>query len=480
MLPGMTGLEVCRALRDTHPLLPIVMLSALGDEDDRVAGLELGRRRLRHQAVQRPRAGAAGGLGPAPGDRAALDDRRSSTATSSSTRPPGGPPRRRGRWRSPGGSSTCSRSCSPTPATPTPGPSSWPRSGAGSSGTSRRSPCTSGGCARRSSPTPPVRVGSPPSGAPATDMTPGPRMLAELLQAAPLALLFSLPVGAARRPAAGAAAASVAHRDDGRARPRPAGGGVGRGARGERVHVHPAAGRHGCGVPGVGAVTVPAGLLLGRRVAHEAMWQREALEAERRAEDARRRLVAGMSHDLRSPLAGICGMADALVDGVVRDPDEVRDYLARIRREASRMTVMVGDLFQLARATSGTLQLTLEPLALAEAASDAVAADRRRPGGRGRGRRARGLADGAGQRHRPHPRAAQRALQRCAAHRLRRDGAAVGGARGATAWLRVDDGCGGIPETDLPLIFDIGYRGSGARTPLSTSGRASGCRSPGG
>lgn len=42
MLPGMSGLEVCRALRDTHPLLPIVMLSALGDESDRVAGLQYG------------------------------------------------------------------------------------------------------------------------------------------------------------------------------------------------------------------------------------------------------------------------------------------------------------------------------------------------------------------------------------------------------------------------------------------------------
>ncbi len=42
MLPGLSGLEVCRALRDTHPRLPIVMLSALGDEGDRVAGLEYG------------------------------------------------------------------------------------------------------------------------------------------------------------------------------------------------------------------------------------------------------------------------------------------------------------------------------------------------------------------------------------------------------------------------------------------------------
>jgi DNA-binding response OmpR family regulator len=42
MLPGMTGLDVCRALRRDDDRLPIVMLTALGEEDDRVLGLELG------------------------------------------------------------------------------------------------------------------------------------------------------------------------------------------------------------------------------------------------------------------------------------------------------------------------------------------------------------------------------------------------------------------------------------------------------
>jgi DNA-binding response OmpR family regulator len=42
MLPGMTGLDVCRALRSDDERLPIVMLTALGEEDDRVLGLELG------------------------------------------------------------------------------------------------------------------------------------------------------------------------------------------------------------------------------------------------------------------------------------------------------------------------------------------------------------------------------------------------------------------------------------------------------
>jgi DNA-binding response OmpR family regulator len=42
MLPGMDGLDVCRRLRARDPDLPIVMLTALGEESDRVVGLSLG------------------------------------------------------------------------------------------------------------------------------------------------------------------------------------------------------------------------------------------------------------------------------------------------------------------------------------------------------------------------------------------------------------------------------------------------------
>jgi two-component system, OmpR family, response regulator ResD len=42
MLPGSDGLEVCRRLRAEHGDLPVVMLSARGDEEDRVLGLEVG------------------------------------------------------------------------------------------------------------------------------------------------------------------------------------------------------------------------------------------------------------------------------------------------------------------------------------------------------------------------------------------------------------------------------------------------------
>jgi DNA-binding response OmpR family regulator len=42
MLPGLDGLEVCRRVRASWPQLPVVMLTALAEPDDRIAGLELG------------------------------------------------------------------------------------------------------------------------------------------------------------------------------------------------------------------------------------------------------------------------------------------------------------------------------------------------------------------------------------------------------------------------------------------------------
>jgi signal transduction histidine kinase len=223
----------------------------------------------------------------------------------------------------------------------------------------------------------------------------------------------------------------------------------------------------------VAAVTVPAGLLLGRRVAREALWQRELRESERQAETSRQELVTGMSHDLRSPLAGIRGMADALADGVVREPAEVQGYLARIRRETGRMAAMVDDLFELSRATSGTVQLCPRRLALGEVCSDAVAAEV-------------AAAEAAGvtvvadrPEDWPTVRGSDPELTRVVRNVLSNavrhtpPGGRVSlsaGLRGTEAWLRVQDECGGIPATDLPRIFDVGYRGSSARTPGEHAG----------
>ncbi|MDN5934391.1 MAG: cell wall metabolism sensor histidine kinase WalK, partial [Pseudonocardia sp.] len=67
----------------------------------------------------------------------------------------------------------------------------------------------------------------------------------------------------------------------------------------------------------VAAVTVPAAMMLGRGIANDVMWLHEAHDAERAAEASRRELVAWISHDLRTPRAGIRAMSEALADGVV-------------------------------------------------------------------------------------------------------------------------------------------------------------------
>ena len=61
----------------------------------------------------------------------------------------------------------------------------------------------------------------------------------------------------------------------------------------------------------------------------------ESWERERALESSRRELVAWVSHDLRTPLAGLRAMAEALEDGVVTDQLTISRYHAQIGREAT-------------------------------------------------------------------------------------------------------------------------------------------------
>lgn len=222
-------------------------------------------------------------------------------------------------------------------------------------------------------------------------------------------------------------------------------------------------------VVGVALVTVPAALLLGRAFARDALWQREAIAAERRAEQARRALVGGIGHDLRSPLAGIRALTDALADEVVTDPAEKAEYLARIQRETMRMARMVDDLFQLSRATSPALRLDVAPVVLGEVVSDVVATED-----------AGGVSITADEPDTwPLVRGSEvdltRIVRNLMSNALRHtpDGGEVHLAvdrRDGVARLSVQDGCGGIPEADLPRLFDVGHRGTAARTPGEGSG----------
>jgi signal transduction histidine kinase len=225
-------------------------------------------------------------------------------------------------------------------------------------------------------------------------------------------------------------------------------------------------------ITAAGLVSLAAGLWAGTRLANASMWAAEAREKERRAEAGRRELVAWVSHDLRTPLAGLRAMAEALEDGVVADPDTVAEYHRRIRTETDRMSELVDDLFELSRINAGALRLTLETVSLGDVVSDAVAS-------------AAPLAAAAGVKlvaargEWPTVTGSEPELSRIVGNLLRNairytpsDGTitVTGGRDRSGGWVAVSDDCGGIPDADLPRVFDVAFRGAPARTPEKETG----------
>lgn len=192
-------------------------------------------------------------------------------------------------------------------------------------------------------------------------------------------------------------------------------------------------------------------------------------ERERALETSRRELVAWISHDLRTPLAGLRAMAEALEDGVAADPGR---YLTQMRTEVERLNGMVGDLFELSRIHAGALPLAPARVSLYDLVSDALAgAD---PLAREHGVRL------VGHQVEPVPvevdgKEMSRVLGNLLVNAIRRtpaDGTVAVAATRATEGVvvSVTDGCGGIPEEDLPRVFETGWRGSHARTPPAGAG----------
>jgi signal transduction histidine kinase len=194
----------------------------------------------------------------------------------------------------------------------------------------------------------------------------------------------------------------------------------------------------------------------------------EASAREAAMDASRRELVAWVSHDLRTPLAGIRAMSEALEDGVVEDVDTVARYHRTIRQEADRLAGLVDDLFELSRIHAGALALAPELVPLADVVGDAVA-----------GASVAATAKGVvleGRADEPSPlvelstpemaRVVRNLLDNAIRHtptggRVR----VTAGSDGDQAVVVVADACGGLADHDLDRVFDLAYRGDEARTP---------------
>jgi signal transduction histidine kinase len=89
-------------------------------------------------------------------------------------------------------------------------------------------------------------------------------------------------------------------------------------------------------------------------------------------EQARRNLIAAVSHDLRTPLTSIRAMIEALADGVVTDPATIQRYYQTISSQIENLSGLINDLFELSQLETGQLQLRLEPVNLNDLLSDVL------------------------------------------------------------------------------------------------------------
>ncbi len=194
----------------------------------------------------------------------------------------------------------------------------------------------------------------------------------------------------------------------------------------------------------------------------------EARRREQALDASRRELIAWVSHDLRTPLAGIQAIAEALEDGIVEDPATLARYHATLGIEVERLGALVDDLFELSRAQSGVLRLEWERCSLDDLVADAIAGVR--PVAEAKGVVVEGRLTTGDLALQGSPPELLRVLRNILANAVRHtpaDGSVVVEATvdGEQALVTVADTGGGIPEAHLDRVFDAGFRGDDARTP---------------
>ncbi len=194
--------------------------------------------------------------------------------------------------------------------------------------------------------------------------------------------------------------------------------------------------------------SVPEIAALGRSLNHLAA----SLDRSRGLEQ---QFLMSISHDLRTPLTSIKGYAEALADGTLTDVDR---GVAVIQQEAGRLERLVRDLLDLARLEARQFRLELTMVDLAEVAQRCVDAFANGPNA-GEIR----LEVGAQTTSAP-VRADRDRLGQIAANLVENalkyaisTVVVDAGTTGNHAWLRVTDDGPGIPDQDLPHVFERLY-----------------------
>ncbi len=189
------------------------------------------------------------------------------------------------------------------------------------------------------------------------------------------------------------------------------------------------------------------------------------------ADSARRRLVASVSHDLRTPLASLRLLVESIEDGVVTG--ETRDrYIDQLRGHVAVLTDLVDDLFELSRIEAGDIIWTMSRIEMDSLVGDTVEAMRAQA--EVRGVRVSAELPGNELFVNANPEKVQRVMFNLIQNAIRHtpaDGSIKVRASATEEGVMVEvaDEGAGIPVADRPHVFEPFFRG-GPDTSRSTDG----------
>ncbi len=188
----------------------------------------------------------------------------------------------------------------------------------------------------------------------------------------------------------------------------------------------------------------------------------------RKSEQTRREFVANVSHELRTPLTNVKSYAET-IDSAGGDlpPELQKQFLGVIISEADRMTRIVQDLLTLSKFDYGKMEMNISRFAFGEALRDvyeAEAIDAKNHGHTMTLNLPETLPAVNGDRER-----IQQVLMNVVSNAIKYtpDGGRIelsAGVDGSHVWARVKDNGIGIPEKDLPRLFERFYRVDKARS----------------
>ncbi len=188
--------------------------------------------------------------------------------------------------------------------------------------------------------------------------------------------------------------------------------------------------------------------------------------SRRKIEEARRQMVAAVSHDLRTPLASLRLLVEAIEDGVVTGETRER-YLREMRTHVEALTALIDDLFELSRIEAGEISWTMRQVELRELIGDTVAAMRAPAEARGVALAADLPAEAV--LARANAEKVQRVLFNLIQNAIRHtpaDGSITVRARAAGSGVEVEvaDEGDGIAAADAERVFEAFFRGDESRS----------------